>query len=344
MSDGISFFGQVTGPASTTDWPETYQDGTPLEIPLGVHRLAAGSYSLQFKCLGSNPLGMSGGSYGHAFGMGLDGLALRKMTVDDPWSYMRDYQSSFSKIEAGKAQTATTNIDKMAAAVRGWAAAHGGRWPASLAEAGLQPPLDPWRQEYSYAAPGKCNPMAFDIWSRRGQSRQPGRMLGNWASPFVAAGHAVEGEAMAVSGLCAGCESRVLTDAMHVRGAPVSSAHFLQLNFSAAAPGTGVATLRFPLPTELAEVAVAEADVWVLFATSPYYSTVSIEALPAEGPMLQLSGFEEERGRDAAGRALRVPVDNRSIALRVRAVGGPQARYGLGVGFGVDAVVLAAVL
>ena len=113
-----------------------------------MHRLAAGSYSLQFKCLGSNPLGMSGGSYGHAFGMGLDGLALRKMTVDDPWSYMRDYQSSFSEIEADKAQTATTNIDKMAAAVRGWAAAHGGRWPASLAEAGLQAPLDPWRQDY----------------------------------------------------------------------------------------------------------------------------------------------------------------------------------------------------
>ena len=54
--------------------------------------------------------------------------------------------------------------------------------------------------------------------------------------------------------------------------------------------------------------------------------------------------YPKERGRDAAGRALRVPVDNRSIALRVQAVGGPQARYGLGVGFGVDAVVLAAVL
>ena len=48
--------------------------------------------------------------------------------------------------------------------------------------------------------------------------------------------------------------------------------------------------------------------------------------------------------RGSGGRVLRVPVDNRSIALRVRAVGGPQARYGLGVGFGVDAVVLAAVL
>ena len=238
LVDAIDFFGQISGPAASMDFPETYQDGTTLETPLGVVRLDPGTYQLQFECLGSNPLGMGrGNSYGEAYGMGLDGLAIRKFNIVDPWAYMREYQQNFSHIEVGKATEAANTLAVIEQKVHAWAANHGGKWPASLVDVDPLLGLDPWRQEWLYAAPGKCNPATFDVWSRHGQSRIPGQMLGNWANPFVAPGHVVEGEAMHVSQLCTGCAQEVLGSDGHVRGAPISAGHYLQLNFTTASSG-----------------------------------------------------------------------------------------------------------
>jgi hypothetical protein len=62
-------------------------------------------------------------------------------------------------------------------------------------------------------------------------------MLGNWANPFVAPGHVVEGEAMLVSQLCSRCSHEVLDSEGHVRGAPISGGHYLQLNVSSNSGG-----------------------------------------------------------------------------------------------------------
>eukprot|EP01043_Picozoa_sp_COSAG02_P007628 COSAG02_NODE_231_length_27944_cov_5.843347_20_plen_696_part_00 len=257
LADAIDFFGQVSGPAASADFPETYQDGTTLELPLGVVRVDSGTYRLQFECVGSNPLGRGrGNSYGEAFGMGLDSLALRKFNIDDTWTYMREYQQNFSRIEEAKTAEATETIVSLKLQVNAWAAKHGGKWPATLMEVDPSLGLDPWRQEWLYAAPGKCNPATFDVWSRRGQSRIPGHMLGNWANPFVAPGHVVEGEAMLVSQLCARCSHEILDSEGHVRGAPISGGHYLQLNVSSDSGGDDhqrsanniSATLQFSTP------------------------------------------------------------------------------------------------
>lgn len=150
---------------------------------------------------------------------------------------MREYQQNFSRIEEAKTAEATETIVSLKLQVNAWAAKHGGKWPATLLEVDPSLGLDPWRQEWLYAAPGKCNPATFDVWSRRGQSRIPGHMLGNWANPFVAPGHVVEGEAMLVSQLCARCSHEILDSEGHVRGAPISGGHYLQLNVSSDSGG-----------------------------------------------------------------------------------------------------------
>jgi hypothetical protein len=336
LSTGISFFGQVSSPATTSDWPETYQDGTTLDVPLGTLIMISGRYRLRFQCIGSNPVGFRNGRFGQAFGMGIDGIAIRKMLVDDPWIYMRQYQTNYTAIQTRKANEARNVIEELEAAVHKWSNAHGGQWPRSLASAVGIIPHDPWQQQFLYAVPGKCNPLSFDIWSRRGQSREPGRMLGNWNLPFAAAGYAVEGEDMTVSNLCQNCAARVVNaTGLNVRGAPISKDQFLQLNFSAANVNAS-ATLRFALPNGFELTNGPFVDLFVLYSTSPYYSTCAFEN--SQTPFF-LSGFEEERGRDVSPRAVRVPVHDRSIELVIRAVGGPP-QYGLGIGFGVDAVVL----
>lgn len=353
LVSAIDFFGQVSGPATSLDFPETYQDGTTLELPLGVLHLAAGMYKLQFQCVGSNPLGRGrSNSYGQAFGMGLDGLAIRKFNIDDTWEYMREYQANFSRIEAQKVKVATAAVLTIENKVHAWAAARGGQWPANLSEVDPTLKLDPWRQEWMYALPGKCNPSSFDVWSRRGQSRVPRQMLGNWPIPFVAQGHVVEGEAMVVAQLCDGCGKAVLDDEGHVRGAPVSSGHFLQLNLLGSPSGgskssNASATLQFPVP----HGATGAQDVWVLYTTSPFHSTVRLDlarigvAQSSASEPLQIEGFAEERGRDVSARPIRATISTagEAMQLHISAVGG-RDKYGLGIGAGIDALVFTPVL
>jgi general secretion pathway protein G len=55
-----------------------------------------------------------------------------------------------------------------------------GRWEGPYLE-GTKIPLDPWDHEYKFAAPGKHNSDAFDVWSS-GPDGQDGNEddLGNW--------------------------------------------------------------------------------------------------------------------------------------------------------------------
>jgi len=58
-----------------------------------------------------------------------------------------------------------------------------GRWRGPYAE-GNSVPLDPWKQPYQYAFPGKHNPKGYDLWSKGPDGQDgTGDEIGNWENP-----------------------------------------------------------------------------------------------------------------------------------------------------------------
>ena len=94
------------------------------------------------------------------------------------------------------------------------------------------------------------------------------------------------------------------------------------------------------------QVANQQVDVWLMYATSPYYSAVEVAVVgptPTDFRASQtIDCFEEEGGRDVSphpiGR-ITAPEAGASMQLHINAVGG-RSKYGLGIGAGVDALVL----
>ena len=58
-----------------------------------------------------------------------------------------------------------------------------GRWRGPYVTDGKMP-LDPWKQPYQYAYPGKHNPKGYDLWSK-GPDKEDGTEddVGNWETP-----------------------------------------------------------------------------------------------------------------------------------------------------------------
>ena len=98
------------------------------------------------------------------------------------------------------------------------------------------------------------------------------------------------------------------------------------------------------------QVANKQVDVWLMYATSPYYSVVEAALVGPSATAFRASQtidcFEEERGRDVSPRPIgriTAPEAGASMQLHISAVGG-RSKYGLGVGVGVDALVLVPVV
>lgn len=98
------------------------------------------------------------------------------------------------------------------------------------------------------------------------------------------------------------------------------------------------------------QVAGKLVDVWLLYATSPYYSVVEV-ALDTptavhDQVFESIDCFEEERGRDVSPRPIGrivVPTVGVGVQLEISAKG-ERNKYRLGVGLGVDALVFVPVV
>ena len=95
----------------------------------------------------------------------------------------------------------------------------------------------------------------------------------------------------------------------------------------------------------LTQVASQQVDVWLLYATSPYYSAVEVALVgPTTGDATTpqtIDCFEEERGRDISRRPIgriAVPAPGESMQLHISA-STKRSKYGLGIGVGVNALV-----
>ena len=97
------------------------------------------------------------------------------------------------------------------------------------------------------------------------------------------------------------------------------------------------------------QVVGKEVEVWLLYATSPYYGEVEISLV---GPTVAntvvveiINSFEEERGRDVSPRPIgRVSIPTAGGNLQLRISVGARNKYGLGLGVGVDALVFVPVV
>ncbi|MCC6125059.1 MAG: DUF2961 domain-containing protein [Pirellulales bacterium] len=194
------------------NWPESYTYGTVREAKLGIVRLKPGKYTLRFECVGCNPLSRVKKTGRPGYSLAMDAISLRKLPWDDLDQWMADYLVQFEKRNAELESRARTTVAQLAEAVERFAR-DAGEYPRALAELLAKPPrlaakaghwpyfpgpripLDPWGQPYCYAHPGAYNPQSFDVYSVRGNSRDPARWIGNWENPYRLPG-AIEGESL----------------------------------------------------------------------------------------------------------------------------------------------------
>ncbi|MBK8976935.1 MAG: DUF2961 domain-containing protein [Planctomycetes bacterium] len=172
--------------------PESTVYGTWCDHKCGVHTLPAGDYVMRFECVGANPQSRRRGTTEPGYDLGLDGISLRYLRWQgDLREWLREHLGRAEEREAANVAEARRVVALVAAAIDEYRRRNG-ELPATLAQlaaavppvlpAGLGPrlPLDPWGQEYRYAAPGTVHPDGFDVWSVHGNSRRPGGYLGNW--------------------------------------------------------------------------------------------------------------------------------------------------------------------
>ncbi|HBO44732.1 MAG TPA: hypothetical protein DD670_12545 [Planctomycetaceae bacterium] len=194
--------------------PENFLHGTVFEKKIGLHKLSPGDYVFRFECLGANPLSREGDDDIHAPGLNcrLDGISLRRFPWDDLYGQLQEYLADEKVLSEGWADEARETVSRLDAAVQQFrndtgdyprsldelvtrpgrlADAHG-RWPYAASI-----PRDPWGQVYHYERPGRFHLDGFDVYSFRGNSRDPVVWIGNWKDPFRFE-HAVEGENLAV--------------------------------------------------------------------------------------------------------------------------------------------------
>jgi len=188
--------------------PENFLYGTWFEKKVGIHQLIPGDYVFHFECVGSNPLAREEDSDRPGLNCRLDGISLRRFPWDDLYNQMQRYLAEEEKLFAQKADQAKQVVTELDLAIRRFRE-DTGQYPGNIKELIERPrrfravtgnwpyvveiPADPWEQRYRYEHPGKFNPDTFDVYSVRGNSRNPSLWIGNWPSPFHIRG-ALEGE------------------------------------------------------------------------------------------------------------------------------------------------------
>ncbi|MBN2022513.1 MAG: DUF2961 domain-containing protein [Pirellulales bacterium] len=192
--------------------PENIEFGTRTEKKLGIVRLVPGKYRMRFTCIGSNPLSTTGEFGRRGYNLGLNFISLRKLPWDHMDQWLKKYLVKERAIVAERDATARRTVDALAAAV---AAFHRerGAYPARLDDLlttrgqngkpffdATRIPVDPWRQPYQYACPGRYRPESFDLYSMRGDSTDPSHWITSWTADDLRIPGAIEGEALRVIG------------------------------------------------------------------------------------------------------------------------------------------------
>ncbi|MGQ9589565.1 MAG: DUF2961 domain-containing protein [Planctomycetota bacterium] len=175
--------------------PENLVYGTWLERKLGIHRLVPGDYAFRFECVGSHPLSRARGG-GAGLECRLDGISLRRLRWDDLAGWMARYLVEEEELFRGRAEEAKARVLAIASEVERCRREFGA-YPARLEDLPLGVGRDPWGQLYRFEAPGRFNPSGFDVYSVRGDSRNPAAWIGNWPDPYRIEG-ALEGEDLEV--------------------------------------------------------------------------------------------------------------------------------------------------
>ena len=177
--------------------PESWIYGTNNEKKIGVYDLEPGEYVFRFECVGSNPLSRDEKTGKSGYGLGLDGISLRKLPWGDMNAWYDKYIKEEKRLQEQKLVQVRRDIAELAAAVEAYKRDHG-KYPQSLFSLverpadmnrqrgswpyykGTRVPLDPWGQHYFYLMPGIRNPQSFDLWSVCGDSRNESIWVGNW--------------------------------------------------------------------------------------------------------------------------------------------------------------------
>jgi hypothetical protein len=183
--------------------PENGVYGTNHEAKVGILDLKPGTYVFRFECVGSHPLSYDAKTGKQGYSLGIDGISLRKLPWGDMYAWYQDYLAKEKRLFEKQEVEATRTVAQLHKAVEAYRRDWGeyppsldvlierplalnmswesrkGRWPYYSAS---RIPLDPWGQHYRYLVPGRRNLDGADIWSVRGNSRNPRGWIGNWKS------------------------------------------------------------------------------------------------------------------------------------------------------------------
>jgi D-arabinan exo alpha-(1,3)/(1,5)-arabinofuranosidase (non-reducing end) len=179
------------------NYPENQQYGTRMINKLGIYHLEPGDYYFRFECVGSNPQSFDKRTNGRGYNLGLDGISLRKMPIDDMKAWMMDYLAEEKKLFDGWISKSKNTVATLSGHIEAYKAKRGD-YPKSiddLVRRGYikEVPRDDWNQLYQYDYPGRYNLDIYDVYSWHGNSRKPGSWIGNWEYPYKLKG-AFEGE------------------------------------------------------------------------------------------------------------------------------------------------------
>lgn len=185
------------------NWPESQVYSTVRETKLGVLRLPPGGHTLRFECLGQHPLARVRRTGQPGRSLALDAISLRRLPWDRMDQWLASHLAEEERLNTARLREAQDLVRQVVKAATDFARERGAA-PRRLEE--LRPalpagrvPFDPWGQPCQYATPGLFNPLGFDVFSFRGNSRAPGEWIGNWETPFRLGG-AIEGESLRAMG------------------------------------------------------------------------------------------------------------------------------------------------
>ncbi|MBN1441202.1 MAG: DUF2961 domain-containing protein [Planctomycetes bacterium] len=200
--------------AWTENRPENFLYGTWLENKVGIHELPPGEYTARFESVGSNVLARDEDPEKPGLDCRLDGISLRRFPWDDLHGQMERYLADEEKLFAEMEKSAESGVGALNAAIERFRL-DTGEYPRALGELIERPSrpssstgnwpyisrlaVDPWGQYYRYELPGRFRPDSFDVYSVRGDSRDPARWIGNWPHPFRIE-NAIEGEDLRIAG------------------------------------------------------------------------------------------------------------------------------------------------
>lgn len=322
------------------NYPENAQHGTTREIKLGTHHLNAGDYWIRFTCVGANPQTRDPrtGEFGKGMSLGLDAINFRRLPVEYPAEWIKDYLQKEKKLFAQMDEQTIEQIRVFSQAINQFHAREG-RYPEKLEDLVERNILsgkkglfrDAWGQRVQYRSPGVVRPWAFDVYSFHGASRDPSVWFGNWKNPFQlrneSKGIVLEGETLTVSRSNGGVRSSV--QRIESEGAaPISGDKhlFIRLN----KPGDW-AEIELP-----ASLPAGRYKAYLFFVTASDYGK-SQWSLAGRPLGKSIDGYTPDLGmRSAAVGTLEVGSD--SPKLRIEATG--KAEYSGGYYAGLDAIVL----